>query len=96
MGGSYGGYMGGIMAARYPDIYRCAVLLNPCLNLPFMLNITDIPEWITAEALNAELDQVWKSSPEDYAEMLRKSPMLSPAKIPVLLLVGAKDKRVPW
>ena len=40
MGGSYGGYMGGIMAARYPEIYRCAVLLNPCLNLPFMLNIT--------------------------------------------------------
>jgi acylaminoacyl-peptidase len=40
MGGSYGGYMGGIMAARHPEIFKCAVLLNPCLNLPFMLNIT--------------------------------------------------------
>jgi acylaminoacyl-peptidase len=56
MGGSYGGYMGGIMAARHPEIFKCAVLLNPCLNLPFMLNITDIPEWVTAEVLNAELD----------------------------------------
>jgi acylaminoacyl-peptidase len=40
IGGSYGGFIGGIMAARYADIYKCAILLNPALNLPFMLNTT--------------------------------------------------------
>ena len=40
MGGSYGGYMSGIMAARHPEVFRCAILINPCLNLPFMVNIT--------------------------------------------------------
>lgn len=50
-GGSYGGYMGGIIASRQYDLFRCAVLLNPCVNLAFMVNITDIPEWIVAECL---------------------------------------------
>lgn len=52
MGGSYGGYMSGIMASRYPEYFKCAVLLNAVVNIAFMVNITDIPEWCTAEALN--------------------------------------------
>lgn len=32
--------MTGIMASRYPERFKCGVLLNPCVNLPFMLNIT--------------------------------------------------------
>ena len=40
MGGSYGGYMSGIMAARHADVFKSAILMNPCLNLPFMMNIT--------------------------------------------------------
>ena len=43
--------MGGIIASRQYDLFRCAVLLNPCVNLAFMVNITDIPEWIVAECL---------------------------------------------
>jgi acylaminoacyl-peptidase len=95
MGGSYGGYMSGIMAARHASVFRCAILLNPVLNLPFMFCQSDIPEWVVAEGLKREKME-WHLKPEDYAELLRKSPMLSPAQIPVLVLVGEKDKRVPW
>ena len=43
MGGSYGGFMSGILTSRYPDVIKCGILKNPVLNIPFMTNITDIP-----------------------------------------------------
>ena len=59
-----------------------------------MLNITDIPEWCTAETLNRP--HSWHLSAEDYGTMIKKSPMLSPPKIPTLQLLGAVDLRVPY
>lgn len=38
--GSYGGYMTGIMASRHADKFKCGILLNPVVNIPFNLNIT--------------------------------------------------------
>lgn len=55
MGGSYGGYMSGIIASRAYDKFKCAVLLNPCTNLPYMVNSSDIPEWISAEIQGKKL-----------------------------------------
>ncbi len=61
--------MGGIIASRKFDLFRCAVLLNPCVNLAFMVNITDIPEWIVAECLG-EQKMKWNLTPEDYAKII--------------------------
>ena len=57
--------MSGIIASRKFDLFRCAVLLNPCINFPFMINITDIPEWIIAECLG-ENKMRWELTAEDY------------------------------
>lgn len=38
--GSYGGYMAGILAARHPERFKCGILLNPVVNIPFNVNIT--------------------------------------------------------
>jgi acylaminoacyl-peptidase len=47
-GGSYGGYLSGLLATRHAAPFAGAVLLNPVLSLPFMFYSTDIPEWVTA------------------------------------------------
>lgn len=68
--------------------------MNGVLNLPFMLGITDIPDWVSAEVLNKE--HSWNFSPEDIAKMYNQSPMSRKMKVPILNLVGAKDRRVPY
>jgi len=30
--------MTGIMAARYPEKFKCGILLNPVVNIPFTVN----------------------------------------------------------
>lgn len=94
MGGSYGGYMSAIMASRYSDLFKASIILNPVTNIPFMMNITDIPEWSTSCALNKEYS--WDLNGDDYKEMFDKSPMKESIKIPSLLLIGAKDRRCPY
>jgi len=49
-GGSYGGYMTGILGSRFSDYFRCGIMLNPVVNIPFMFGITDIPDWCLAES----------------------------------------------
>lgn len=85
--------MSGIMASRHPEYFKCGILLNAVVNIPFMTNISDIPEWCTAETLNKR--HTWNLTPEEYGIMLKKSPMLNPPKIPILQLIGAIDLRVP-
>lgn len=46
-GGSYGGYTGGIMASRYSEYFKSAVIMNGVISIPAMLFFTDIPEWCT-------------------------------------------------
>lgn len=38
----------------------------------------------------------WNLSPADYAKLYETSPMSQPNKIPTLLFLGAKDRRVPY
>jgi hypothetical protein len=32
--------MTGILASRHPERFRCGILMNPVVNMPFMINIT--------------------------------------------------------
>lgn len=74
MGGSYGGYLSALMGSKYHDKFNAAVILNPVVNLPFMINITDIPEWGSSCALNRK--HTWNLSAEDYKTLIERSPML--------------------
>ena len=74
MGGSYGGYLSTLMGSKYYNKFNAAVILNPVVNLPFMINITDIPEWGSSCALNKK--HTWNLSSEDYKTLFEKSPML--------------------
>ena len=49
-GGSYGGYLGAVMAGREKRV-KGAILMNPVIDIPFMINVTDIPDWCSAETL---------------------------------------------
>ncbi|KAL4481787.1 hypothetical protein ABPG74_007876 [Tetrahymena malaccensis] len=94
MGGSYGGYMTGILAARHPSKFLCGILLNPVVNIPFNINITDIPDWCVAESFGKKM--TWNLTGDDYKTMFEQSPMSLPNKLTTLNLVGAKDRRVPY
>lgn len=97
MGGSYGGYLSAMLAGKFGQYFRGAVLQNPVLNISFTANISDIPEWGIAEALAKDIrDLKWNLTPEQYSKMMELSPMNYPSKVPILLLLGQKDKRVPY
>ena len=38
----------------------------------------------------------WTLTDEEYGNLFKKSAMLSPAKIPIILLLGKKDLTVPY
>lgn len=86
--------MGGVLAGRSPQDFTAAVLLNPVLSLPFMFGTTDIPEWCPVESLNKP--SIEDLTAEDYSEMYKKSPISTPLKIPGLIFLGQKDRRVPY
>lgn len=52
------------MGANHSDIFSAAVILNPVTNIPFSINISDIPEWGISVALNKPA--TWNLTAEDY------------------------------
>ena len=73
VGGSYGGFMGGILGSRYPEYFQGAVISNPAINIPFMMHISDIPDWCFSVTLQSH--KTWNVSPEDYKKMYEMSPV---------------------
>jgi acylaminoacyl-peptidase len=53
-GGSYGGYMAGIMGTRYPEHFKSAIMANAVISIMGNLWGSDLPEWSTVETLNSE------------------------------------------
>ena len=96
MGGSYGGYLSGIFAThpQYSSIFKAAILLNPVVNIPFMEAISDISDWCSAVSLSKQLK--WHLEAEDIRVMYEQSPISKHCNIPCLLLLGVKDRRVPY
>lgn len=43
VGGSHGGFLGAHLCAQFPEVFRAAALRNPVIDMPSMLQVTDIP-----------------------------------------------------
>ena len=55
-GGSHGGFLIGWLVGheKYKNLWAAAALRNPVLNMSYMINATDIPDWIYACCLKQE------------------------------------------
>jgi hypothetical protein len=100
VGGSHGGFLAGHLIAAFPRWYRAAAMRNPVTNIASMVTITDIPDWCYTEVAGVgafDFGTYPCPTPELLARMYAASPLsrLATVRAPVLLLVGAKDRRVP-
>lgn len=90
-GASYGGYAALMTVVREPTKYRCTVGYVGVYSLPLMFKDGDIPE--TENGRNFQK----RVLPETLEEQQRQSAAYNIDKIniPVMLVQGAKDRRVP-
>ncbi len=90
-GGSYGGYAALMSPAREPDLYQCTIGYVGVYSLPMMFKWGDIPDSSSGRAF---LERVL---PETEAEQRAQSSAYNVDKItiPVMLVHGEKDQRVP-
>jgi dipeptidyl aminopeptidase/acylaminoacyl peptidase len=93
MGGSYGGYAAMWAAVRNPDIYRCAISVAGISDMAAMLRYD--ASWMTATRYYHD----WRDrirGPEnqdlDGISAIRRAADIS---IPMLIVHGKKDRRVP-
>ena len=95
VGNSFGGFLSFHLMARYPELFRCALIKNPVVNIANVSLVSDTPEWATTEVLNKEFDP--ELTTEEFVEMYQKSPISQNKefKTSVLLQLGGKDRRVP-
>ena len=90
-GGSYGGYAALMSPTREPDLYACTIGYVGVYSLPMMFRWGDIPESSTGRAYLSRV------LPESEAEQRAQSGgyNVDKLKIPVMLVHGEKDQRVP-
>ncbi|XP_059712200.1 acylamino-acid-releasing enzyme-like isoform X2 [Haemorhous mexicanus] len=95
LAGSHGAFIALHLLAREPERYQACALRSPVSNLPALLGTSDIPDWrYTSLGLPYSFDRV--PCAEEVATMLLRSPIAQAAQVqtPVLLCVGARDRRV--
>ncbi|KAJ2000666.1 hypothetical protein H4R26_004507 [Coemansia thaxteri] len=98
LGGSYSGYTGALLAGLVPGAFRAYVLRNPVIGIAENAAMSDIPDWCWAElGLPYDFESPPVLSPDVYAKMWHASPsrLVSKVRDPLLLLLGASDRRVP-
>jgi dipeptidyl aminopeptidase/acylaminoacyl peptidase len=90
-GASYGGYAALQTVVREPSKYQCTIGYVGVYSLPLMFKDGDIPE--TESGRNFQM----RVLPETLAEQQAQSPAynIDKIKVPVMLVHGAKDERVP-
>ncbi|XP_054137188.1 acylamino-acid-releasing enzyme-like [Melozone crissalis] len=95
LAGSHGAFIALHLLIREPERYQACALRSPVSNLPALLGTSDIPDWrYTSLGLPYSFERV--PCAEDVATMLLRSPIAQAAQVqtPVLLCVGARDRRV--
>ncbi|KAJ2056916.1 hypothetical protein GGI17_005940 [Coemansia sp. S146] len=98
MGGSYSGYTGALLAGLVPGFYRAIVLRNPVISIGDNAAMSDIPDWCWAElGLPYDFESPPELTPDVYSRMWQASPsrLVDKVRDPLLLLLGASDRRVP-
>ena len=98
-GGSHGGFLAAHMTAQHPERFRVCAMRNPVIDMPSMAGVTDIPDWCFTECgleYNASAARR-EYGPDVLANLFRASPISRVADVcaPTLVLIGAKDLRVP-
>jgi dipeptidyl aminopeptidase/acylaminoacyl peptidase len=90
-GASYGGYAALQSVVRYPDKYACTIGYVGVYSLPLMRKDGDIKE------TKFGLGQLARQLPDSVSEQQAQSPAFNAhrIKVPVMLVHGAKDERVP-
>lgn len=90
-GASYGGYAALMSPVREPDLYRCTIGYVGVYSLPMMFRWGDIPDSASGRAYLARV------LPESEEERRAQSGgyNVDKIKIPVMLIHGEKDLRVP-
>jgi len=88
VGGSYGGYVAMRAAERNPDLYRCAISFAGVADLPAMMRQD------SQSYFGKFLRSYWRGQVSDLEGV---SPLNNASKvgIPLLLIHGKKDQRVP-
>ncbi|NWR84287.1 APEH enzyme, partial [Furnarius figulus] len=95
LAGSHGAFIALHLLTREPQRYQACALRSPVSNLPALLGTSDIPDWrYTSLGLPYSFERVPRA--EEVATMLLRSPIAQAAQVqtPVLLCVGARDRRV--
>ncbi|KAJ2492250.1 hypothetical protein IWW37_001562 [Coemansia sp. RSA 2050] len=98
LGGSYSGYTGALLAGLVPGFYRAIVLRNPVISIGDNAAMSDIPDWCWAElGLPYDFESPPELTPDVYGQMWQASPsrLVDKVRDPLLLLLGASDRRVP-
>ncbi|GAA29239.2 acylaminoacyl-peptidase [Clonorchis sinensis] len=100
-GGSHGGFLVLHLAALHPALYCAVVARNPVCDLITVSSISDIPDWTYAES-GLDNGEPWNFGTIPSLSELEVLSKMSPLfhlncswSAPLLLLLGAKDVRVP-
>ena len=96
VGASYGGYVALVAATDPSTPYQCSAAIAPVTDLVSLMK-HDRKKFGANSLLYAEMERQLGTLSEHKAEMVRYSPAQNTdkAKVPVLLLHGKEDKRVP-